>query len=410
MSRFLLLAGIGIAVLAGGAWLLGRRQGDLPEARWPLAESVGGEGAAGFAVADRPRAFAFPADHGPHPGFRVEWWYFTGNLAGEDGRRFGYQLTFFRRAVAPAADGAAERESAWATRQVYLAHLAVTDQRGRRFAAFERLARGAVGLAGAEAEPFRVWVEGWRAESVAPDARAAAGDRAAPPAPPPSDPAANRAAGGVFPLRLAAADDGVALDLVLATAKPPVLRGDDGLSVKGPGRGNASYYYSLTRLPTRGTLTIGGERFAVTGLSWLDREWSTTLLGPGEEGWDWLALQLDDGREVSGWRIRRAGAAADRLDALAVVEPDGTLRPLDPARHRLLASSPWESPTGARYPTAWRLTGPGLDLALTALLPDQELRLSIHYWEGAVTARGTLGGRPVGGRGYVEMTGYGAGD
>ncbi|HEX2163532.1 MAG TPA: lipocalin-like domain-containing protein [Thermoanaerobaculia bacterium] len=386
MGRFVLLVGLLLALLAGGAWLLGRRQDDLPAARWRLAESVGGDAAEGFAIADRPRAFAFPADHGPHPDFRVEWWYFTGNLAGEDGRRFGYQLTFFRRAVAPAADGAAERESAWATRQVYLAHLAVTDQRGRRFAAFERLARGAVGLAGAEAEPFRVWVEGWRAES------------------------AGGAAGGVFPLRLTAADDGVALDLLLATAKPPVLRGDDGLSVKGPGRGNASYYYSLTRLPTRGTLTLGGERFAVSGLSWLDREWSTTLLGPGERGWDWLALQLDDGREVSGWRIRRAGAAPDRLDALAVVEPDGTLRPLDPARHRLLASSPWESPTGARYPTAWRLSGPGLDLALAALLPDQELRLSIHYWEGAVTARGTLGGRPVGGRGYVEMTGYGAAD
>jgi predicted secreted hydrolase len=190
-----------------------------------------------------------------------------------------------------------------------------------------------------------------------------------------------------------------------------VLQGVRGLSVKGPGAGNASYYYSLTRLPTRGTLTLDGERFAVRGLSWLDREWSTTLLGPGERGWNWLALQLDDGRELTGWRIRRPGSPPDRLDSLTLVERDGTPRLLDADRHRLLAASPWTSPAGARYPTAWRLVGPDLDLAVAALLPDQELPLSIRYWEGAVDARGTvsdgtLGGGAVTGRGYVEMTGY----
>jgi predicted secreted hydrolase len=297
---------------------------------------------------------------------------------------------------------------------VFLAHFAVTDEQGRRFRAFEEMARGAAGLAGAEAEPFKVWVKGWRAEQVGGGAArsdSSVGGGEAAPSAPASDPAADRAAGGVFPLRLAAAAEGVALDLLLATAKPPVLQGDRGLSVKGPGAGNASYYYSLTRLPTRGTLTLDGERFAVRGLSWLDREWSTTLLGPGERGWDWLALQLDDGREVTGWRIRRPGSPPDRLDSLTLVERDGTPRPLDADRHRLLAASSWTSPAGARYPTAWRLAGPGLDLAVAALLPDQELPLSIRYWEGAVDARGavgdgTVGGAAVTGRGYVEMTGY----
>lgn len=487
MGKVVGVVAMAVVVLAGGAWLLGRRGGELPAARWQLAEALREEGGEGFARADGPRDFAFPADHGPHPDFRLEWWYFTGNLEGADGRRFGYQLTFFRRALAPpddeeaapaaeegervvapgpggeGADGGGERaggetaaggeatlpgeeaitESAWRTRQVYLAHFAVTDAAERRFHAFEELARGAAGLAGAKAEPFAVWVGGWRATSAAgepstgaggaaagrraagggapgrgaaelsspPPSDPAAGRRAADFRAPPSDPAADRAAGGVFPLRLAAAAEGVAIDLLLATAKPPVLQGDRGLSVKGPGAGNASYYYSLTRLPTRGTVTLDGERFAVTGLSWLDREWSTTLLGPGERGWDWLALQLDDGRELTGWRIRRPGSPPDRLDSLTLIEPDGTPRRLDPARHRLLASSPWTSPAGtryrsARYPTAWRLTGPDLDLALAALLPDQELTLSFRYWEGAVTARGTVGGTAVAGRGYVEMTGY----
>lgn len=412
-----------VGVLSVAAWWLGRGEGELPEGSWQLTEAVGGDGGEGFARAEAPRVFAFPADHGPHPDFRLEWWYFTGNLEGEDGRRFGYQLTFFRRAVAPpeAAEGGggsggddetAPGISAWRTRQVFLAHFAVTDEKGRRFRAFEEMARGAAGLAGAEAEPFEVWVKGWRAKQVGEGSTkkggSVGGGAAAAPA---SDPAADRAAGGVFPLRLAAAADGVAIDLLLATAKPPVLQGDRGLSVKGPGAGNASYYYSLTRLPTGGTLTLGGERFAVRGLSWLDREWSTTLLGPGERGWDWLALQLDDGRELTGWRIRRPGSPPDRLDSLTLVERDGTPRPLDAARHRFLAASPWTSPAGSRYPTAWRLTGPDLDLAVTALLPDQELPLSIRYWEGAVSARGTVGDDTVGGaavtgRGYVEMTGY----
>lgn len=422
MGKLLAAVAVVVVALAAGAWWLGERERGVPGASWELAEALGAEGAEGFARAEGVREIAFPADHGPHDDFRLEWWYFTGNLAAADGRRFGVQLTFFRRAVAPpgakgprgAGAGTARGASAWRTRQVYLAHFAVTDVGAGRFHAFEETARGAAGLAGAEAEPFRVWVEGWRAESAAgaaggggAEAARAGGEGDGPGlAPPASDPAANRAAGGVFPLRLAAAADGVALDLLLATAKPPVLQGDRGLSVKGPGAGNASYYYSLTRLPTRGTLTVGGERFAVEGLSWLDREWSTTLLGPGERGWDWLALQLDDGRELTGWRIRRPGAPPDRLDALTLIERDGTPRPLDPARHRLLASSPWTSPAGTRYPTAWRLAGPDLDLAVTALLPDQELPLSIRYWEGAVAARGEVTRTPVTGRGYVEMTGY----
>ncbi len=364
-------------------------------ARLAVAESLRGAGpagTAGFARATGPRDFSFPADHGPHPDFRIEWWYFTGNLATADGRRFGYQLTVFRRALAPpgAAD---ERGSDWATRQAYMAHLALTDVGGRRFRAFERTARGAAGLAGARARPFRVWVGSWRATGPQAPGGQAPG-----------------AAGGVFPMHLAAAQADVAIDLELATAKPPVLQGDRGLSRKGPGPGDASYAYSLTRLPTRGAVTVGGRRFAVSGTSWLDREWSTSLLGPGETGWDWFALQLDDDREVVAWRIRGRGAP-DRLDELALVEPDGALRRLETAGARLRATRAWTSPAGERVPVGWRLSAPeaGLDLAVAALLDDQELDLSFRYWEGAVAVRGRLGDRPVTGRGYAEVTGYGGG-
>ena len=333
----------------------------------------------GYARAIEPREFRFPEDHGPHPEFRTEWWYYTGNLETAEGRRFGFQLTFFRSALAPEM---AERVSAWATRQVYLAHFTVTDVQGKRFHSFERWSRGAAGLAGSEGEPFRVWVEDWSAEAVE---------------------------GQAPPMRISAREGEVGIDLVLRQGKPPVLQGDRGLSQKSAERGNASYYYSLTRMPAAGTVRVSGGSFPVSGLVWMDREWSTSSLGKNQVGWDWFALQLSDGREVMLYRLRRKDGSADPASSGTVIGPGGESRSLTLADFTLEDLDRWKSPrSGAEYPSRWRLRIPseGLDVEVRPVLPDQELDVSFLYWEGAVEISGPRSGEPVLGRGYVELTGY----
>jgi len=365
--------------LTASAFAACREQPGLPHASLSVADALRTSGDQGYAKALAPRDFHFPADHGPHPEFRTEWWYYTGNLATAEGRRFGFQLTFFRSALAPAAP---ERASAWATRQAWLAHFTVSDVEGKRFHSFERWSRGAVGLAGAQAQPFRVWVKDWKAEGAP-----------------------------VFPMRLRAAEGGVAIDLLLQEGKPPVLQGERGLSRKGAEPGDASYYYSLTRMPTTGTVRLGGESFPVTGASWMDREWSTSSLGKDQVGWDWLALQLSDGWDLMLYRLRRADGSADPASSGTLIAPDGPSRPLRLADFQLKGSGEWRSPrSGAKYPARWRIRVPGeeLDLEVRPLLADQELDVSFRYWEGAVGIAGTHHGRPVQGKGYVELTGYAA--
>ena len=375
------IAVLTLALLTAAAVRLARpeRHGDLA-ARLEVAAALSGQAVEGYARAFEPRSFSFPADHGPHPAFRTEWWYFTGNLDAAGGRRFGYQLTFFRSALAPDPPA---RDSAWATRDAWLAHFALTDTAAESFRSFERWSRGALGLAGARVEPLRVWVEGWSAEAVEP--------------------------GAPFPARLRAAAEGVAVDLVVEQGKPPVLQGERGLSRKSAEPGNASYYYSLTRMPTRGTVTSGGERFGVSGLSWMDREWSTSALGPDQVGWDWFALQLEDGRDIMLYRLRRRDGTIDPASSGTFVEPDGASRTLAPEEVVLEVLDRWPSPrSGASYPARWRLRVPAarIDLEIRPVLADQELDVSFRYWEGAVDVEGESGGRPVRGRGYVEMTGY----
>jgi predicted secreted hydrolase len=354
-------------------------------ARLSVAESLRGAGAEGFAQALAPRAFHFPADHGPHPELRTEWWYYTGNLATAAGRRFGFQLTFFRNALAAHPP---ERASPWATNQIYLAHFTLSDIEAGRFRSFERLERGAAGLAGAVASPFRVWLADWSATGPA----------------------------AIPPLRLRAAAggeaDGAAVDLTLSAGKPPVLEGDHGLSRKGPEPGQASYYYSLPRLPAAGTVRSGGSTFAVSGLAWIDREWSTSSLGRDQVGWDWFSLQLADGRDLMLYRLRRRDGSVEPASSGTLIEADGTSRPLRWSEVALEATGLWTSPrSGARYPAGFHLRLPalGLDLAVRPLLADQELDTSFRYWEGAVAITGTDHGAPVSGSGYVELTGYAPG-
>jgi predicted secreted hydrolase len=351
-------------------------------ARQPIRATVAvrealAEDREGFARALAPRALSFPDDHGPHPDFRTEWWYYTGNLTTAAGRHVGFQLTFFRVALSPTAES---RESSWATRQLYVGHFAITDTAGARFHAFSRSSREALGLAGAQAAPFRVWVEEW----------SASGDGEA--------------------TRLRAQEGDVAIDLTVAPGKSVVLQGDRGLSRKGPEPGNASLYYSFTRMPARGTVRLDGETLAVSGQAWMDREWSTSALGEGVEGWDWFALQLDDGRELMVYLLRRRDGTVDPFSAGTLVAADGTARRLGVGDVGIETLAHWTSPhSGVRYPARWRVSVPAeeLSLEIEPRVADQELRVGTRYWEGAVTVVGSGARGRIAGQGYVELVGYG---
>lgn len=364
---------------------------------------LAGSDTVGYARATGPREFVFPADHGPHPEYRTEWWYLTGNLTASDGRRFGYQLTFFRNALAPRV---VERRSDWSTNQLWMAHLAVTDVAEERHHAAERLARGAAGLAGARASPFRVWLDGW--ELAWTGEPPPTGNRLETEAGPRAEGRAESA--GMFPLRAVAAEEGWGLDLTVAAGKPVVFPGRDGWSRKGPELGNASYYYSYTRLPTRGVVDLDGERYHVRGTSWMDREWSTSALGDAHVGWDWFSLQLDDGRELMFFQLRRLDGSPEPLSHGIWVEPDGRSRSLAIDDWELQVLDHWASPVdGTRLPSGWRVRVPaeGVELEVWPLMRDQEMNLSLRYWEGTVEATGRGPDGPVRGVGFVELTGYG---
>lgn len=328
----------------------------------------------GFARAYEPREFRFPEDDGPHPEYRTEWWYWTGNLRAADGRRFGYQLTFFRQALAPGV-----RDSAWRSGQLYFANFALTDVDGRRFHAFERFNRGAAGLAGARAFPFAVWLDDWSVRV----------------------PASGEITG---PVELRAAEGDVSITLTLRAEKSRVPQGENGLSRKGATPGNASYYYSLTRIASEGSIRIGGESFDVRGTSWLDREWSTSVLDRGQAGWDWFAMTFDDGSELMLYQLRLKNGGIDPFSSGSFIGRDGKKRVLKRGDFRITPRGEWTSPrSGIRWPSGWQLVVPALDLKLEVepLLRDQELPLTVTYWEGAVRITGTRSGH-----GYVELTGY----
>ncbi|MDJ0907174.1 MAG: lipocalin-like domain-containing protein [Woeseiaceae bacterium] len=329
-----------------------------------------------FPKAIAPRRFEFPADHGPHPEYRNEWWYVTGNLDAESGRRFGYELTIFRFALTPTLE---DSPSAWRTNQLFIAHLAVTDPGRERFYVDEKLSRGALGLAGAEAAPFAVWIDDWsiRADAAAPEN-----------------------------WLISAASEDMALDLTLKSLKPPVLNGDAGLSQKSSEPGNASYYYSMTRLETVGELRVGDASFQVRGSSWADREWSTSALGDDQVGWDWFALQFEDGRELMVYQLRRRDGSADPNSAGTLVFADGGSVHLENDDIVLRVLDTWSSPEGGTYPSRWQLEVPAYDIRVEVVpvMQDQELFTTVRYWEGAVDVSGSSKGQD--GRGYVELTGY----
>jgi predicted secreted hydrolase len=325
----------------------------------------------------------FPRDHASHPDYKIEWWYYTGNLQSSAGRRFGYQLTFFRIGVElrPA------NPSRWAVRDLFITHLAVTDVSGESYRFAERINRQGVGWAGAATDRYRVWNEDWEAHL---------------------DPSGRHS--------LKAMEGGIGVDLKLEAGKPPVLHGERGVSQKGSQPGNASYYYSLTRMPTSGTLLVNGAQVKAEGVSWMDHEFGTSFLETGQTGWDWFSLQLEDGTDLMLFQLRRLDGSRDRHSSGTVVGPSGQGAPIDFHDFNLEAGLLWGSPSsGARYPVEWGVSIPsrGLNLNVRAALPDQELRTGqstgVTYWEGSVEVSGEHQGRPARGRGYLEMTGYAGG-
>jgi predicted secreted hydrolase len=325
-----------------------------------------------FDTVTGPEPLDFPKDAGPHENFRTEWWYYTGNLTTARGRHFGYQLTFFRQAL---SCDPVTGNSRWRTRQLYFAHFALTDTRKKAFHALSRMNRQSLGIAGSRAQPFTVWVDNWQVKET-----------------------------GAH-LFLNAVSDDITLSLTLEQEKPPIFQGDRGYSKKGPGTGNASFYFSLPRLHTQGTITVGETRFQVTGNSWFDHEWSTTVLGDDVQGWDWFSAHLDDGRDLMVCRIRKADGTSNGFGFGSVSFADGTYAILSETDFTLTPLVRWKSPeTGKRYPVQWQIRIPeyNLDLSVTPVMDNQEHTHTFVYWEGAMH----FSGPDVQGMGYLEMTGY----
>ena len=335
----------------------------------------------GWRQASPDYTLSFPLDHASHPDYKIEWWYYTGNLDADDGRRFGFQVTFFRVGV----DRAPANPSRWAVRDLHMAHLAVTDLATGRHLVAERLNRSGVGWAGASPERLEVWNDGWRVDLD--------GER--------------------HRLRVVDREAGFGVELDLTPRKRPVRHGRAGFSQKGSVTGNASHYYSLTRLATTGRVMVDGTPVTVTGESWMDHEFGSTFLEPAQQGWDWFSVQLSDGTDLMVYVLRRDDGTVDPRSSGSLITAAGEVTHLAAADFRLTPGRTWTSSTsGARYPVMWRveIPGAGFELDVRAALDDQELHTDestgVTYWEGAVTVTGSRGSRPVEGHGYLEMTGY----
>lgn len=375
MIRFLLILILLIGVLLGGYTLLNRDDEADVGAHTQLMPTMQ-TSSFGFARAIEPYDWEFPADHGAHPEFQTEWWYYTGNLAAENGQRFGFQFTIFRRALTPFEPVS---DSEWRTNQVYLAHFTVTDVAGNRFFQEQRINRGAADLAGASVDPvYRVWVDDWQIKGIS-----------------------------ATQTRITAEASDFSVDLRLEPGKPPALQGEQGLSAKSAEPGNASYYYSQSRLSTEGSMTVNGKTYTVSGATWMDHEFSSGALSDQTQGWDWFGLQLDDGRELMVGQIRLVDGDKDPAFSGLLVEADGSTRLLAAADFTITATGTWTSPhNGAVYPSGWEIRvdigeAEPLELTLTPLILDQELTEGNVYWEGAVRIEGDATGY-----GYAELTGY----
>jgi predicted secreted hydrolase len=328
-----------------------------------------------------PWDWKFPRDHGAHPDFKTEWWYFTGNLVDTLDRKFGYQLTIFRQGV---QFKPAQADSKWAVRDFYFGHLTVSDLSAARFHVAERVTRGALGEASAMTDRMDVVMGPWSIEQDR-DER----------------------------IQLSAREDDIAIEFTARPLKPLILEGVKGLSKKGSEDGQASYYYSYPRLETTGTMRISDNTYTVTGESWFDHEFSTSMLGKDQVGWDWFCIQLDNHEEIMLYAMRTKSGAMDPSSEGTWVKIDGSTQRIEPGSFTIEKLGTWKSTaSGATYPAGWHITIPGhkADLTVTPAMSDQELHLSkmgtLDYWEGSSTIQGKVGATAVTGVGYTELTGY----
>jgi len=342
---------------------------------------------AGFLTVTGPCHLIFPKDHGAHPGYRTEWWYYTGNLQSDAGAPYGFQLTIFRRQISPpdAQKQWPKPHSAWRTQQVYIGHAAISDISKKRFLTSELIARESLGIAGEshKANETTIFIKNW-------SAKIAAGSH-----------------------MLKAATDDFSYKLTLQAVKPPVLHGNAGYSLKGSTPERASCYYSITRLIAEGTLTLDDKTIPVKGLSWMDHEFSTAALEPGIIGWDWFSLQLSDQSEIMLFQLRNEYGGLHASSSGTFVDPSGRSSHLSREDFSIEVLDRWKSPkSGAIYPVRWRVTvfPPALQLNVVANMSNQEMQTprstGVTYWEGSVGAKGSIAEHAVQGQGYVELTGY----
>lgn len=346
-----------------------------------LALSLASAACAGeWRTAEPGWRYEFPRDHHPHPEFKTEWWYFTGNLNDAAGSRFGYQLTFFRQGILP-TDERDPNASRFIVGDLKFAHFTITDAAGKRFRFWQKTSRGAFGDAGFDDGDRLAWIDQWTLRLNQRDE-----------------------------FDLHADGTNAAIDLHLEAQKPPAIHGEDGVSAKASGRGHASHYYSLTRLASTGTMRIGKDELTVHGESWFDHEWATNQLAPEQVGWDWLSLVFEDRTELMLYQMRLQGGGTDPASSGTWSDAQGATSHLPNSAYRMTPSKQWKSgATGATYPIAWQVEIPGreLEIEVRPVLDDQELALTpLAYWEGAVDVTGTRAGQPVKGRGYLELTGY----
>lgn len=335
----------------------------------------------GFLRAIDKREFDFPKDHGLHRGFQTEWWYFTGNFKTKDQRRFGYQFTIFRSQLKPKKD---ERESFFSSNAIYMGHFTITDVKNRKFYYFQKLSRENSENTYVKLNGFEVNLDGWRVYENDKDFSK------------------------LENLRLEAKKDEIDLNIEMKIVKPFVLQGEKGLSQKSRGDGNASYYYSATRIESVGTLKIKNETFNIKGLSWMDREWSTSALSKDQQGWDWFSIHLSDNIDLMFYNLRLKSGKMDNLSKGILVFEDGKYTKLDSSMVDIKVLDKWKSPNGGEYPSGWllKIIDKDLEIKIEPFVKNQELNFFIRYWEGAVNVSGTYKGKKVRGSGYVELTGY----